>query len=96
MFTKRDLDQLKSSDLGGLTFLQVCDLHACLLATIRQTHDRSLRPAAKVQLRRVGLSIRFRKKHRNAQAAPKERQVNYPETMETFRFSADERQKLSR
>jgi hypothetical protein len=93
MLTKRQPGKLKSTDLGAYTLAEACILRANLMATIRQCRDRSLRPAARVQLRRVGLSIRFR---RDAKGAPKERQANHLELLENLGFSADERQKLSR
>jgi hypothetical protein len=91
MFTKRQLEKLRSTDLGVYTLAEACILRANLLATLRQCRDRSLRPAARAQLRRVGLSIRFR----SAKATPEERRANYLELLENLGFSAEETQKLS-
>src|SRR5688572_10646403 len=95
MMTKRDLERLKRVDLGTYTLAEACVLRSNLLATIRQCRDRSLRPAARAQLRRVGLSIRHRTRHRNAQTTPEQRRENYMEALEKLGFCAQERQKLS-
>jgi len=60
MVTKPRLEKLKSIDLDTLTLTQMRDQYEVLLESLRQPRNRRLRPEVRRQLRRVGLSIRFR------------------------------------
>ena len=91
MLTRRDIEKLKYADLGAYTRAEVIVLRANLLRTIRHCRDRSLGPSARIQLRRVCLSIRFRMTHRHSQS----REENYLHALEKLGFSAYERHKLS-